>query len=172
MGMPGKARQRSAVSAMLIEFLGNAKLSTPGAGCRSWPVAPVSQGSFRPENANCHAGHREVAWDPAVALARGSDRCAPTLPASAHEEWRECSSSRGRPRSMKKNCETNPITAQESWWFSRLNGKGTQPIRRPAGPTVRPSPRRCPSAVPSLLRRRRHGFPRSDGRPERRARPQ
>src|SRR5919106_4411193 len=31
---------------MLIEFLGDAKLATAGAGCRSWPVTPVSQGSF------------------------------------------------------------------------------------------------------------------------------
>jgi hypothetical protein len=31
---------------MLIEFLGGAKLHTPGAGGRSWPVAPVSRASF------------------------------------------------------------------------------------------------------------------------------
>jgi Transposase IS116/IS110/IS902 family len=44
--------------------------------------------------------------------------------------------------SRKKNCETNPITSQESWWFPRLKGKRTQPltpIGRPAGPAVRPS---------------------------------
>jgi hypothetical protein len=48
-------------------------------------------------------------------LARGSYRCAPTLPSSAHEAWRPSVLVELRPPEVdEKNCETNPITAQES----------------------------------------------------------
>src|ERR671919_1864783 len=109
---------------MLIEFLGDAKLSTPGGGCRFWPVAPVSQDSFArrtrivmPDTARWDAIHP-------CALARGNCRRAPTLPSSAHEEWRPSVLVEPRaPDVEEKNCETNPITAQESWRFPRLKGK-------------------------------------------------
>jgi hypothetical protein len=135
--------------AILIEFLGDAKLFIPGTGCRSWPVASVSQGSFArrtrivmPDTAR---------WDgiQPCASARGAYRCAPTLASSAHEE--------GPPRVLVgprapdvdgKIAKRTQSHRQESWRFPRLNGKETRPSRRPAGPAVRPSPRRCPSAVP------------------------
>jgi hypothetical protein len=97
---------------MLIEFLGDAKLATPGTGCRSWPVAPVSQDSFA---RRMRIVMQDTArWDGIQpwALARGSDRCAPPLPSSAHEEWPP--SVLVEPRATdgdEKNCETNPITS-------------------------------------------------------------
>src|SRR5918996_5024169 len=57
-------------------------------------------------------------WDgiPPCALARGSDRGAPTLPSSAHKEGRPSVLVELRPPDVdEKNCETNPITSQESW---------------------------------------------------------
>jgi hypothetical protein len=57
------------------------------------------------------------------ALARGSYRCAPTLPSSAHEEWRPRVLVELRaPDVDEKNCETNPITSQESWrnWHGEM----------------------------------------------------
>jgi hypothetical protein len=57
------------------------------------------RGLLRPENANCHAGHREVGWHPSV-------------PSSAHEEWRPSVLVELRtPEVDEKNCETNPITS-------------------------------------------------------------
>jgi hypothetical protein len=68
---------------------------------------------------------------------------------------------------VKKNGETNPITLAGILVIPEIEGQRepSQFVGR-LGPAVRPSPRRCPSAVPSLLRRRRHGFPRSHGPPE------
>jgi hypothetical protein len=120
-GSAGEAKDGSACSAAfagLIKFLGDAKLRTPGTDCRSWPVAPVSQNSFArkmrivlPDTARWDGSHLR-------ALARGSDRCAPTLPSSAHEEGRPSVLVELRaPEVDEKNCETNPITSQESWRF-------------------------------------------------------
>jgi hypothetical protein len=97
---------------MVIEFLGDAKLLTPGTGCRSWAVAPVSQDSFTrrmrivmPDTARWDGSHP-------CALARGSDRCAPTLPSSAHEEgWPSVLVELTAPDVDEKNCDTNPITS-------------------------------------------------------------
>ena len=97
---------------LLIEFLGDAKLTLPGTGCRSWPAVRVSL--LRPENPNRHAGHREVA--PSVRF--GSRR----LPVAARRpvvcaRGTAAGSARRAERTGidEKNCETNPITSQESW---------------------------------------------------------
>jgi hypothetical protein len=127
--------------APLIKFLGDAKLSTPGAGCRSWPRSAGQPRLLRPENANCHAGHREVGWEPAVRFGarQRSRRANPAVVRARGMAAERAGRAGGHPMSMKKNCETNPITSQESSWFPRLKGKGTKAIRRPAGPAVRPS---------------------------------
>jgi hypothetical protein len=80
------------------------------------PVAPVRQDSFARRT---RIVMQDTArWDGIrpCALARGSYRCAPTVPSSAHEEWRPRMLVELRaPDVDEKNCETNPITAQESW---------------------------------------------------------
>jgi hypothetical protein len=108
---------------MLIEFLGDAKLPIPGTGCRCWPVAPGQPRLLRPENANVMQDTARWDGSPPCALARGSGRCAPSLPSSAHEEWRPRLLVELRaPDADEKNCETNPITPQESWrnWHGEM----------------------------------------------------
>jgi hypothetical protein len=97
--------------AMLIEFLQDAKLHTPGTGGRSWPVAPVSQDSFARRMRtvmqdgipSVHFGARHLALraNPAVGRARGM-----AAESACRAEGTDVD---------EKNCETNPITAQESW---------------------------------------------------------
>jgi hypothetical protein len=134
---------------MLIEFLGDAKLSALGTGCRSWPVAPVSQGSFArrmrivmPDTAR---------WDGSqpCALARGSDRGAPALPSSAHEQWRpsvlvELRGARGG----RKKLRNEPNHGAGILVVPEIEGQ-TNPANSSAGWTRSapvPSPRsvRCP----------------------------
>jgi hypothetical protein len=93
----------------LIKFLWDAKLAAPGTGCRSWPVAPVSQGLSPGE---CEVSCRTLPGGiHPCALARGRYCCAPTLP-SAHEEGRPSVLVEPRaPDVDEKNCETNPITS-------------------------------------------------------------
>jgi hypothetical protein len=63
----------NAAAAVLIKFLGDVKLSTPG--CRSLAGSAGQPRLLRPENSNRHAGHREVAsiravWLEAAVVAR------------------------------------------------------------------------------------------------------
>jgi hypothetical protein len=53
--------------------------------------------------------------------------------------------------SIKKNCETNPITSQESWWFPEIEGQRNQ-ANLSAGwtrsaPVPSPMSVRCPVLV-------------------------
>jgi hypothetical protein len=121
----------------------------PIRGCRSWPVAPVSQDSFARRMRTVMQDTARWGGSRPCASARGAYRCAPILPSSAHEAWRPSVLVELKaPDGEEKNCGTNPITAQESRWFPRLDGKGPKPMRRPAGPAVALSACRCPSAVP------------------------
>jgi hypothetical protein len=151
---------------MLIEFLGYVKLATPGTGCRSWPVAPVSHDSFArrtrivmPDTAR---------WDGSqpCALARGSDRCAPTLPSPAHEEWRPSVLLEPRaPEVDEKNCETNPITSAGILAIATRK-RQDEPGRCANQSCLRSQVTAPRSPAPAGLRR--HRFPRSHGPPERR----
>jgi hypothetical protein len=114
--MTGYRSAPDAGGALLIKFLGDAKLSTPGAGCRSWPRGAGQPGLVRPENANCHAGHREVGWEPSVRFGarQRSRRANPAVVYARAMAAERAGRAEGAPMSMK-NCETNPITSQESW---------------------------------------------------------
>jgi hypothetical protein len=122
-GSAGEAKDGSACSAAfagLIKFLGDAKLRTPGTGCRAWPVAPVSQDSFA---RRMRIVMQDTArWDgiPPCALAQGSDRCVPTLPSLAHEEWRPSVLVPLRaPDLDQKIAKRTQSRRQESWRICR-----------------------------------------------------
>jgi hypothetical protein len=122
-GSAGEAKDEPACGAAfagLIKFLGDAKLRTPGTGCRSWPVAEVSQNSFArrmrivlPDTARWDGSHLR-------ASARGSDRCAPSLPSSAHEGGRPGVLVELRaPDVDKKIAKRTQSRRQESWRIDR-----------------------------------------------------
>jgi len=118
-----------------------------------WPVAPVRQDSF---TWRMPIVMQDTArWDgiPPCALARGSDRCAPTLPSSAHEQWRPKVLVELRaPDADEKNCETNPITSAGILVVPEIEGQrnpanasagSCQTAHRRAGASVRKLRGRC-----------------------------
>jgi hypothetical protein len=85
-----RARTGAPAAAILIEFLGDAKLTTPGAGCRSWPRSASQPGRPSPEECelSCRTPRGGMAFirafgasqlslraNPAVVRARGMAEC-------------------------------------------------------------------------------------------------
>jgi hypothetical protein len=160
-----------AAAAMLIEFLGAAKLSTPSTGL---PLLAGQPGLFRPENANRHAAHCEVGWDPAVRfgarrLALRANPAVVRARGMAAERARRAEETRCRWKKIAKRTQSrrrNPggsrdwMAKEPSQFVGRLDPQYPRPLA-----DVRPLS--C-----SLLRRRRHGFPRSHRPPERKVKAQ
>jgi hypothetical protein len=127
------------------------------------PGAPVSQDSFARRTRIVM--QNTARWDgiQPCALARGSYRCAPTLPSSAHEEWRPSVLVALRtPDVDEKKLRNEPNHGAGILVIPEIEGQ-RNPANSLAGWTRSTPPRQCPSPVPSLLRRRAHRFPRSHG---------
>jgi hypothetical protein len=108
------------MSRLLTLNLSPARDSTP----------PESMESYE-KSANCHAGHCQAGsvralWREAAVAARQPCR-RPRRRKAAERAGR----AEGARCSMKKIAKRTQSRRQESWWFPRLKGKGTQPIRRP-----------------------------------------
>jgi hypothetical protein len=96
---------------------------------------------LRPENANCHAGHREVGWDPSVRFGstQPAPRANPVVVCARGMAAESACRAEGAPDVEEKNCETNPITSQESW---RTRGRAEERTRRRERARGSPSPQR------------------------------